>query len=63
MDKTVKPEMIGNLREKEHATFQMSAIHHESNKKKKQLKKTRYGLRDGHNPLFKLDLDLYRLVH
>lgn len=61
MDKEVNPRVIGRMRSKELSLHQRKEIGKQTTSKGKKELSTKYGLRDGYNPLDKLSLDLYRL--
>lgn len=62
VDKAVSPDKIRKLRTKTSADLQISTIKRQTTTDNRKLMKTKYGLNDGKNPLFRLQLDLYRLV-
>jgi len=62
VDKSVCPEKLGPPRSKDQSLKVIDRIKSMTSKSDKKIACTQYGLHDRHNPLFKLHLDLHRLV-
>ena len=60
VDKTSTPESLGSSRSKKQSVRQMSHIANADSKLAKQELCTKYGLSDSHNPLFQLNVDLFK---
>lgn len=62
VNKQANPQAIGVERYKAQARTQMSIIDHQPSETKKKEKRTRFGLKEGYNPLLKLSFDPYKYV-
>lgn len=58
--KTITPHRLGRRRSKERAKAQLNVISQQPTVTKKKECQTKYGLKDGHNPLFDLSIDIYQ---
>ena len=59
-DKNVNPTTVGRERTKSLALRQMQHIERQDFVRDKEIERTRNGLKEAYNPLFKLPVDLYR---
>lgn len=57
-DKTISPERVGDLRNKEQVQKCIEHIRQQPTQRQKKEFRTEYGLQDTYNPLMKLSLDL-----
>ena len=62
VDKDLRPDRVGRLRNKMLSAFHMSKITSETSASGKKMMSTKYGLKDSYNPLLNLELDLHKLV-
>jgi hypothetical protein len=58
-DKTVNPHVCGRGRTKQDALVQIGNIQQQGTESGKKECRTKYGLKETHNPLFSLSVDLY----
>jgi len=58
-DQTVCPTMVSTPRTKTQALTQISIIQSQKTAQNRDRKKTKYGLKDSYNPVFRLPVDLY----
>ena len=59
-DKQINPARIGRERSKSLALRQIQDIEQQDSAANKEEERTRSGLKEDYNPLFKLPVDLYR---
>ena len=59
-DKKVSPHTLGKPRTKEEVLRQIARIETTQSEASKRSLRTKYGVKEGYNPLFKLSIDPFR---